>query len=138
MRNINKDVMDELYLKASLSDRKRAHLLLHTSHLDKVQRIVIALIEGSYVEPHYHELDHQWEMFMVLEGTLEVCLYDESGSTVNTFTVGPDTDVSIIEFHPGDIHSVKCLSPRALMVEVKEGPFDEKYAKRSPNWFAQC
>ncbi|AXC65820.1 cupin fold metalloprotein, WbuC family [Salmonella enterica subsp. diarizonae serovar 59:z10:-] len=135
MRKINNNTINELYLKASLSNRKRAHMLLHSSHNEKVQRIIIALVEDSYVEPHYHELEHQWEMFIVLEGILEVCLYDDSGNIVNTFKVGPTTNLSIIEFKHGDIHSVKCLSPRALMVEVKEGPFNVKYAKRSPDWF---
>ncbi|EAN1750368.1 WbuC family cupin fold metalloprotein [Salmonella enterica] len=135
MIKINKDTIDKLYLKASLSNRKRAHLPLHSSHYEKVQRIIIAFIEDSYVDPHYHELEHQWEMFVVLEGMLEVCLYDDLGNIVDTFRVGPSTDLSIIQFNPGDIHSVKCLSPKALMVEVKEGPFDEKLAKRLPDWF---
>ncbi|MCV5333107.1 cupin fold metalloprotein, WbuC family, partial [Escherichia coli] len=44
------------------------------------------------------------------------------------------TGVSVVEFSPGDIHSVKCLSPKALMLEIKEGPFDPRKAKAFSKW----
>lgn len=54
MQLINSDIITKLYREAKDSDRLRAHHLLHTSHQDKVQRLLIGLIKGSYVEPHYH------------------------------------------------------------------------------------
>ena len=103
--------------------------MMHGSHQEKVQRLLIALVKGSYVEPHYHALPHQWEMFIVMEGQLQVCLYGRNGEVIKQFIAGDNTGISIVEFSPGDIHSVECLSPRALMVEVKEGPFDSSFAK---------
>ncbi len=64
-----------------------------------------------------------------MQGQVQVCLYDEDGRIINQFVAGANTAISVVEFSPGDIHSVECLSPRALMMEVKEGPFDPTFAK---------
>ena len=129
MRLIDKNQLEALYDQAGQSERLRSHLLLHESHQDKVQRLLIAWVKGSYVDPHYHELPHQWEMFIVMQGQVQVCLYGKDGDIINKFVAGENTAINIVEFSPGDIHSVECLSPRALMMEVKEGPFDPTFAK---------
>ncbi|EHM2231918.1 WbuC family cupin fold metalloprotein [Salmonella bongori] len=129
MRLIDKDQLESLYEQAEQSERLRAHLLMHRSHQEKVQRLLIALVKGSYVKPHYHGLPHQWEMFIVMAGLLQVCLHGEDGKVIKQFVAGDDTGISVVEFSPGDIHSVVCMSQRALMLEVKEGPFDPSFAK---------
>lgn len=134
MRLIDKASMETLFEEAGHSERLRSHMLLHTGHHEKVQRLIIALLKGSYVEPHYHELSHQWEMFIVTEGCIEVRLYTDEGILQSSFKAGPQAGNMVVEFAPGDIHSVECLSERAVMVEVKEGPFDQNYAKVSPIW----
>ncbi|WP_100157745.1 WbuC family cupin fold metalloprotein [Proteus columbae] len=130
MKYIDKVSLDNLYNEAEKSERLRSHLLLHKSHEDKVQRLLIALVKGSYVEPHYHELSHQWEMFVILEGKVEITLYDHMGSIIENFLAGENTDISIVNLEPNEVHSIKCISPQALMLEVKEGPFDPNYAKK--------
>lgn len=134
MKAIDDVVVDELVNNAHLSERKRAHYLLHTSHQDKVQRLIITMVKGSYVEPHFHELPNQWELFLVLKGVVEFCLYDDSGSFIKKIFLGPEQFVQIIEIKPLEIHSVKCISDVAVMLEIKEGPFDEKKAKVLTSW----
>ncbi|SNY64200.1 WbuC family cupin fold metalloprotein [Enterobacter sp. CC120223-11] len=134
MRLIDDIKLNALFEDAQSSVRKRSHLLLHSDHNEKVQRLVIVLVKGSYVEPHYHELPHQWEMFVVSEGCVQITLYTAEGEVQSTFLAGPGTDTAIVEFSPGDIHSVECMSERAVMIEVKEGPFDPQFAKASPDW----
>lgn len=129
MRKVDKFNIETLFEKASNSSRKRAHLNLHTSFEDKVQRLYIALIKGSYVEPHFHEQEHQWEMFVVQSGVLKVTLHNPDSSSITSFFIGDEQDVHAVEFNPGDIHSVECISDRALILEIKEGPFIEEQAK---------
>ena len=129
MRLIDNAQLEKLYEQAERSERLRSHLLMHSSHQDKVQRLFIALVEGSYVEPHYHELPHQWEMFIVMQGKIQICIYDDDGEVEKRFIAGDDSGICVVEFAPRDIHSVECLSPRALIMEVKEGPFDPSFAK---------
>ena len=129
MRKITQSDIELLFEQASNSPRKRAHLSLHASFDDKVQRLYIALLKGSYVEPHYHALAHQWEMFIVQSGVLKVTLHHKDGSVISSCLVGDEQDTQAIEFNPGDVHSVECVSEHALMLEIKEGPFVEMHAK---------
>lgn len=125
---------ESLFQQAELSPRKRTHLNLHKSFDDKVQRLYIAMVKGSYVEPHYHELQYQWEMFFVLQGEIHLKIYNSDGSVKESMLVGVGQEVQSIELHPYDIHSVECISNRALLVEIKEGPFNLDVAKTFPNW----
>ncbi|MEM6160920.1 WbuC family cupin fold metalloprotein [Erwinia sp. P6884] len=136
MHLFDETIINDLYHEAESSERKRSHLLLHKSHQEKVQRLIIAFVKGSFVDPHYHELPGQWEMFIVVQGVLRIKLYDDKGNIIKSFEVGQSLPVSIVEFQPGDIHSVECVSERALMMEVKEGPFDPHYAKAFPHWLS--
>jgi cupin fold WbuC family metalloprotein len=128
MKIINTDLtVSKLRIESQKSTRKRSHLNLHNSFSDKVQRLLISFEKGSFVEPHYHELPHQWEMFIVLSGELLVCVYDlETKIIVEEFVVSSG---DVLEFSPKDVHSVECISESATMLEVKEGPFIEEYAK---------
>ncbi|CBA32055.1 WbuC family cupin fold metalloprotein [Cronobacter turicensis] len=134
MRLIETSQLDVLFEQAKSSERLRSHLLLHDSHQEKVQRLLIAMVRGSYVEPHYHELPQQWEMFTILQGQIQVTLFNIKGEILTQFLAGEGTGVSIVELSPGDIHSVECVSEKAIMMEVKEGPFDPAYAKAFPHW----
>ncbi|WP_300502542.1 WbuC family cupin fold metalloprotein [Crocosphaera sp.] len=129
---LNEDELQELYSRAEVSPRKRVHYLFHKSHQDKVQRLLIALVKESYVEPHYHELAHQWEMFTVIKGEISINIFDDTGSIKKTFIVNANDPLPLVEFAPGEIHSVECLSEQALLLEVKEGPFEQKFAKAHP------
>lgn len=129
MRKITQSDIELLFEQANNSLRKRAHLNLHASFDDKVQRLYIALLKGSYVEQHYHALAHQWEMFIVQSGVLKVTLHHKDGSVISSCLVGDEQDTQSVEFHPGEVHSVECISDKALMLEIKEGPFVQKVAK---------
>ncbi|MBD1573260.1 cupin fold metalloprotein, WbuC family [Vibrio sp. S17_S38] len=129
MKLIDKTVIEPLYRAAKASERKRSHYLLHDSHQDKVQRLLIGLVKGSYVEPHYHAQPHQWEMFTVLDGCIRLNLHSSDGSIVRSVFAGPAESVVSVELKPMDIHSLECISDKALILEVKEGPFDSEQPK---------
>lgn len=134
MRSFASSNFETLFEQAAFSPRKRAHLNLHSSFDEKVQRLYIAMLQGSYVEPHYHELPHQWEMFLVLQGKIILKLYNADGTVKESMLVGEGQKVQAIELQPNDIHSVECISDRALMLEIKEGPFNSEFAKTFTHW----
>lgn len=129
MKILDPVLLNQLYDDASSSERLRSHFMLHANHSEKVQRLIIAMLKGSYVEPHYHELPHQWEMFILLHGQIRVCLYSVEGEVLHDKIINAHDTLPIVEFLPGDIHSVECLSDKALLIEMKEGPFDPLNAK---------
>lgn len=129
MKLVDTTVIERLYREAKTSERKRSHYLLHDSHQDKVQRLLIGLVKGSYVEPHYHALPHQWEMFTVLEGRIRLNIHSHEGAVLRSILAGPAEGVVYVELQPMEIHSLECMSDKALLLEVKEGPFDAKQPK---------
>lgn len=129
MKLVDITVIERLYREAKTSERKRSHYLLHDSHQDKVQRLLIGLVKGSYVEPHYHALPHQWEMFTVLEGRIRLNIHSHEGAVLRSILAGPAEGVVSVELQPMEIHSLECMSDKALLLEVKEGPFDAKQPK---------
>lgn len=129
MKIYDSEYLSSLIEKARNAQIKRAHLNLHTSYNEKVQRLFIALTRGSYVSPHYHALPHQWEMFIIISGTIKVLHYNEKGIITSEILVGDGQSTKVMEFSPGDIHSVECISETALMLEIKEGPYIEQHSK---------
>jgi cupin fold WbuC family metalloprotein len=85
------------------------------------------MIKGSYVEPHYHELPQQWEMFSILEGA--VSIFNSEGVLCKDVMLGLEYGCVSVELEPGVIYSIECISDRAFLMEVKEGPFDSRFAK---------
>ncbi|HGL4294447.1 TPA: WbuC family cupin fold metalloprotein [Citrobacter sedlakii] len=129
MKVIDTSKINELYTQAFSSERKRTHHLLHSTHNEKVQRLLISLVKGSYVEPHYHNESNQWELFVVLQGQILLTMYNETGDITKKINLGPQCEAQLVEIYPNEIHSVECISETALMLEVKEGPFNESKAK---------
>lgn len=130
----NQHQINALFEQSRVSERLRAHLELHSSHCEKVQRVLIALQRGSYVEPHYHTQPHQWEMFVVMQGSLELKLWSSDGELLSERIIGEGGVSNMMELRPGQIHSVECVSDQALMLEIKEGPFDPLNAKEFPSF----
>ncbi|WP_421506698.1 WbuC family cupin fold metalloprotein [Erwinia rhapontici] len=124
----------ELYLKAENSARKRAHHNIHNDFSDSVQRLAIALLKGTYIPPHKHLLTTQWEFFHVIEGDLKLLCFSEDGLITDTKVVGQSTGVFAIQIPPGIIHSLVCLTKRAMIFEWKEGPFKPEQAKCVLPW----
>ncbi|EMB3084181.1 TPA: WbuC family cupin fold metalloprotein [Providencia rettgeri] len=134
MKLFDNDYLATLLVEANQSERKRSHKNLHNSFSDKIQRFFIALKKGSYVEPHYHALPEQWEMFIIIKGTIRLNHYNKDGSIYNSYLVGENESCQIVEISPLEIHSVECISDHALMLEIKEGPFNPDLAKIFPSF----
>ncbi|MBL4240366.1 WbuC family cupin fold metalloprotein [Vibrio fluvialis] len=129
MNKYGRDLYQNLYKDAKQSSRKRTHFNLHKSYDEKVQRLIIALVRGSFVEPHFHSLSHQWESFFVLEGKIEVNIYTDEGEIASSCIIGDNEEFQFIELQPKEIHSVQCISEVATILEIKEGPFIPENAK---------
>lgn len=130
----SQDKIEMLEREAAQSPRLRAHLSLHDSHQDAVQRVVIALINGTYIPPHYHELSRQWEHFQIIKGEIDLLVFDHEGCLVNQVSLGGESGNIFVQIPPLVPHTLVCRSPSAIVMEIKEGPFDERYAKIIPSW----
>lgn len=66
---------------------------------------------------------------MVMKGILEIVLYSTGGQEEQSLLVGEGQSCKAIEIHPMEIHSVECITEKALMLEIKEGPFNPDFAE---------
>lgn len=64
-----------------------------------------------------------------IRGVVQLSLHNESGEIIDSLTAGPREAIQTIEIQPCEVHSLRCLSDKALLLEIKEGPFDPNNAK---------
>ena len=107
-----------LFREAESSPRKRAHLLLHRAPADQVQRLLIACCVDTYVRPHYHP--DQWELMTLLKGNADVITFNADGCVVRRRSM---RSAPVVQISQNVLHTIIITAPRALLLEVKPGPF---------------
>ncbi|HDL8116209.1 TPA: WbuC family cupin fold metalloprotein, partial [Yersinia enterocolitica] len=68
---------NNLRKKAKESVRRRAHHNIHDNYADPVQRLAIGLCYGTYIPPHKHIHEKQWEFFHLIEGVVKLIIFSE-------------------------------------------------------------
>lgn len=125
---------DTLYQQADQSPRKRAHCQIHPESTDAVQRIAIALCQGTYIPPHRHPQPHAWEFIHVTHGTVKLMTFDATGTVTDVVLLGPEQDTFAVQLPANTLHTLVCLSSHALFFEVKQGPYAPDTAKAGVTW----
>lgn len=133
----DQQVYSGLRIQAEASPRKRAHLNIHHSYDEAVQKVLICMLYGTYIPPHCHIHKHQSELFIVLHGSIKLIIFDENGKVLKKISLGDGSNASIVEIEPKLIHTVICESDEAFVLEVKEGPFVQEESKVFPEWSIQ-
>lgn len=112
----------ELALAASRSERGRAHLNTHDSLDADVQRLFIATSRDTYFRPHRHSEAHKWEFLVILEGRMDLLIFDDAGTILERCRLSP-SDTRAIEIPAGHWHSYVCHEPDTIVLEVKQGAY---------------
>ena len=87
MIQIDKNLINSLFDKAVVSERKRMNYDLRTSSNDGSQRMLNALLPGSIVPIHRHPNSN--ENVILLCGKLVEVLYDEEGNETERIHLDP-------------------------------------------------
>jgi len=133
---ISTRTFDLLCDQARQSPRRRQHLNLHTDYADPCQRFLNAISCESYIRPHRHKLDPKVECLIALRGTLGVIVFDDSGAAIKTMRIGADYLIGNVgvQILPEQWHTVVGLTDMAILLEIKDGPFDPYAAKEPAPW----
>jgi cupin fold WbuC family metalloprotein len=123
-QHVDERRLAQLLAQAAAADRRRSHLLLHADHQDQVQRLLIGLEPDSYVRPHVHS--EQWEMLVLLRGTLDVLIFGTQGDLMQRLAMS--VAAPVVQIPLGTWHGAVAQSASVVM-EVKPGPY-------RPNEFA--
>lgn len=123
---------DGLLVRARASGRRRAHHNLHTRFDENPQRVLMAALRDSYYTPHRHTQPPKTETFVLLEGRIDVYLFDDDGTIRRRVSLGDRC--AAIDLPPGVWHALDIVSDHALCLEAKPGPFDPKGDKEFAPW----
>lgn len=132
MRSISQRDIETLMQRAHSSPRKRAILRLHEHH-EPVQRMVNALLPGTYVQPHKHENPDKVELFNILVGKIAAIHFDARGNVQEVFLLEATGETRIVDIPPRTFHTLLALEPSAAL-EIIQGPYDATTHKTFATW----
>ena len=121
---LDQDLFKKLLLEAECNPRKRSHYNFHNDFHDPVQRVCIGLINGTYVRPHCHPQGNKWEMIIVLKGAIGLLIFDMQGMVRERLELSPETSLIGTDVTPNTWHTIFPLSQSAVILEIKEGPYN--------------
>ena len=122
MIKIDKKLINDLFDKAVISERKRMNYDLRTSPNDGSQRMLNALLPGSIVPIHRHPNSN--ENVLLLCGKLVEVIYDAEGNETERIHLDPSVGNFGCVVPAGAWHSVEVLEP-SVIYEAKDGKYGE-------------
>jgi cupin fold WbuC family metalloprotein len=134
MKQIDKQLLDDLTAKAAASPRKRAHYNLHPVLEDPVQRLCVAIEPGTYVRPHRHADPSTWEVFLLLRGSAVFLVFDDTGKVQDRVVLNEGGPVYAVELPVATWHSIASLETGTIFLEVKQGPYSAPKGGNSAAW----
>lgn len=119
---INKDLIDKLFVEAKENPRLCQNLDLRTSAEDGSQRMLNALLPGTVVPIHRHP--NSTENVFLLCGKLVEVIYDEDGNEKERILLDPAAGSYGCVVPQGAWHTVEVLEP-SVIYEAKDGKYGE-------------
>ena len=124
-------------LKASAlrNRRKRVRLCAHGKLDDSVHEMLIVHTNDTYVRPHRHP--RKTESFHIIEGELDVIVFDEGGAIQAIIEISSTADNKAIYYRLAEdqFHTVIVQSDISVFHETTRGPFrsgETEFADWSP------
>lgn len=122
IKTITAENLKTLATKAAQTARLRANHNVHEGLDSAVQRLFIATEPDTYMRPHRHAEQHKWEFFVVLEGRIDLLIFDDAGHLIQRTPMSPTT-TRAVEIPPNTWHAYVCMQPGTVALEVKQGAY---------------
>jgi cupin fold WbuC family metalloprotein len=130
---IDEELLEATLAKARSSPRLRANHDFHASAADPFHRFLNAWVRGTYAQPHRHLSPPKPESFSILRGKLACFVFDDGGDVLERLVLGRDGCLGV-DLAPGVWHTIAPVTPEAVCLEVKPGPWDPKTDKEFAPW----
>lgn len=114
--------LEKVKLMAVEAPLGRARILLHRSHKDPIQEMIVAINRGTYIPPHRH--GDRSESLHIIEGRIRAIFFDDNGNLVETLDLGDKGEPLIYRLAWDRWHTVIALSTQAVFHETVCGPFE--------------
>ena len=118
--------------QAAASRRKRARVCAHKSNDDPLHEMLIAISAQSYIHPHQHRAKS--ESFHVVEGAVDVVVFDAAGTVTDVIELGDPTTGRPFFYRlaPGAFHALVIKTEFLVVHEVTNGPFSPEETVLAP------
>jgi len=115
--------LDFLKIQAKGNRRKRARLCTHVDVSDLLHEMIIINLRDTYVRPHKNA--HKPKSFQIIEGMMDVVMFDESGDVRGVTRMGQYGSGYPYYFrlHKTRYHTLRTISDLVLFQETTIGPF---------------
>ncbi|WP_311134320.1 WbuC family cupin fold metalloprotein [Synechococcus sp. CS-1332] len=126
LQRIDQALFNTVAAGAGASPRRRLNHNFHAP-TDRVQRFLNAMQPGTYVRPHRHRRGTPgagFECFLVLQGEVGLLLLDGAGRVQACERISAGGPLFGIELAEGVIHTLVALSADAVLMEIKQGPYE--------------
>ena len=112
--------------------RKRARLCSHRDLEDQIHEMFIIHTKNSYIRPHKHI--NKTESFHVIEGSVDVVIYNDDGSIMEIMAMGEYGTERIFFCRLSDpfFHTIRILSDYLVFHETTNGPFEKSNTLFAP------
>jgi cupin fold WbuC family metalloprotein len=133
---LSAELLGGLSQRANDAPRKRQHLNIHRDYEDPCQRFLNAIGTDSYIRPHRHALDPKAETIFAVRGLFALVVFDDAGAIARIEAFGTEglCGNAGVELAASTWHTVLALTPGAVALELKAGPFDPQAAKEPAPW----
>ena len=122
---LNEEIIDELKMIALGHPLKRARVCLHESLDNKVHEMIIVAHKDGIIPPHSHP-SNKPESYHVLDGKLQVSIFNDDGSVKETFSLSHDAHPRMYRIKGGVWHQPIPLTEWVIYHEVATGPFNKE------------
>ena len=130
---LTSELLDRLSQEAKTSERLRMNLDLRNSTADQSQRMLNALEPGTRVPIHRHQDTN--ETVVMLRGSIRELFFDEAGQITEEILLRANAEPSAMNIPAGAWHTLECLEPGTILLEMKDGPFVPRQPEdERPQW----
>ena len=120
---IDKQLLDDVSVKAKDSPRLRMNYNFHQSLDEKCHRFLNAVEPGTEVPIHKHPTKD--ETFVILRGKVRVTTHNDDGSIIDDIILCPEEGMYGVNIPKGVWHTIEAIEADSVIFECKEGPFVE-------------
>lgn len=117
------DEIDFLKRQARENPRGRARICAHKTNEDALHEMLIAIAAESYIHPHRHV--GKSESFHVVEGEVDIVIFDEGGAIADIIDMGAIGSGRKFYYRLSDsaFHTLLIRTDFLVVHEVTNGPF---------------
>ena len=131
---IDRQLLGAVVKSAVESPRLRKNYNFHPTDNDASHRLLNAMEQDSYIQPHCHADASKDETIIVLQGKLAAVFFNPNGTVTSHAVLEPGGDAVGVNIPHGIFHTLLALMPGTVFFESKAGPYIALTSSEKASW----